>query len=132
MAEGTTIRADQIEGLPDLILEKVREVLREEVKPAPEDMDQLRRSPAGTMIRLEEQVKALDEKVDRRFDSLKSEMDQRFDSLKSEMGQRFVAVDQKIETLRSEVDRRFSLLQWAVGLMYPILLAILGKLFLIK
>lgn len=121
MAEQATIKADQIEGLPDLIRQQVREVLREEVRSAPEDMDQLRRSPAGTMIRLEEQVKALDEKVDQRFESLKVEMDQRFESLKMEMGQ-----------LRSEVDRRFTLLQWAIGLIYPFLLAIVGKLFLMK
>ncbi len=155
MAEQTTIRADQIQGLPDLIREQVREVLREEARPDQQDMDHLRRSPAGTVIRLEEQVKALDEKVDQRFDSLRSEMnqrfeavDQRFDSLRSEMDQRFqaleskmdqrfVAVDEKIGSLRSEMDhrfdafeKRFSTLQWGMGLIFLIQLAILGKLFL--
>ena len=124
MAEGAIIKADQIEGLPDLIRAQVREVLREEVRPTPEDMDQLRRSPAGTMIRLEEQVKALDEKMDQRFQALDQRfeaLDEKIDGLRSEMNQRF-----------NDVDRRFNLLQWAVGLIYPILLTILGKLFLMK
>jgi chaperonin cofactor prefoldin len=128
MAEQGTIRADQIEGLSDLIREQVREVFREEVKSVPEDMDQLRRSPAGTMIRLEEQVKALDKKVDQRFEVLKSEMsqrfevvdqrfevvDQKFDALKSEINQRFNDVDRRFVDLKSDMDRRFNLLQWVV------------------
>ena len=48
----------------------VKEALREEAKPDPEGMDQLRRSPAGAMIRLEEQVKALDIKMDQRFEAM--------------------------------------------------------------
>ena len=167
MAEGTTIKADQIEGLPDLIRAQVREVLREEVKSAPEDMDQLRRSPAGTMIRLEEQVKALDTKIDQRFEvvdqrfevvdqrfkALDAKVDQRFDVLKSEMDQRFEVVDQrfevvdqrfkaldaKVDQLRSEidrrfndVDRRFNLFQWVLVLNFSLLIAMAGKLFLMK
>ena len=45
MAEQATIKADQIEGLSEVIRAQVREVLREEARPVPEDMDQLRRSP---------------------------------------------------------------------------------------
>lgn len=142
MAEQATIKADQVEGLPDLILEKVREVIREEIKPVPEDMDKLRRSPAGTMIRLEEQVKALDMKMDQRFEVV----DQRFevvDQRFAAVDQRFTAVDQKIEGLKSEMERRFSDLKesmdhqfssmkWILALIFPLLLTILGKLFLIK
>ncbi|OGG56022.1 MAG: hypothetical protein A3F84_28800 [Candidatus Handelsmanbacteria bacterium RIFCSPLOWO2_12_FULL_64_10] len=131
MAEGTTIKADQIEGLPDLIRAQVREVLREEVKSAPEDMDQLRRSPAGTMIRLEEQVKALDTKIDQRFEVV----DQRFEVV----DQRFKALDAKVDQLRSEidrrfndVDRRFNLFQWVLVLNFSLLIAMAGKLFLMK
>ena len=135
----TLIKADQIEGLPDLIRAQVREVFREEVRSTPEDMDQLRRSPAGTMIRLEEQVKALDEKVDQKFESLKVEMDQRF----KVVDQRFAAVDQKVEGLKSEMERRladlkesmdhqFSSMKWILALIFPLLLTILGKLFLVK
>lgn len=121
MAEQTTIKADQIEGLSELIQAQVQEVLRKEVKSAPEDMDQLRRSPAGTMIRLEEQVKALDEKVDQRFDALKSEMSQRFND-----------VDRRFVDLKSDMDRRFNLLQWVVILNTSLLIAMAGKLFLMK
>src|SRR3990167_8760763 len=107
MAEGTTIKADQIEGLPDLIRAQVREVLREEVKSAPEDMDQLRRSPAGTVIRLEEQVKSVDSKVD----LLRSEMERRFTDLKESM------------------DQQFSTVKWILVLIFPLLIALIGKLF---
>ena len=121
MAEKGTIRADQIEGLKEIIRTEVKEALREEVKSAPEDMDQLRRSPAGTMIRLEEQVKALDEKVDQRFETLKSEMDQRFND-----------VDRRFVDLKSDMDRRFNLLQWVVILNTSLLIALVGKFFLMK
>ncbi len=121
MAEQATIRADQIEGLPDLIRQQVREVLREEAKSAPEDMDQLRRSPAGTMIRLEEQVKALDEKVDQKFESLKVEMDQRFQ-----------VVDQRFKDLKESMDQQFSTVKWILVLIFPLLIAVIGKLLLMK
>jgi len=55
MAEQTTIRADQIEGLADLIREQVRAVIYES-KPVLQDVEELRRSPAGTVIRLEGKV----------------------------------------------------------------------------
>ncbi len=139
MAEQTTIRADQIEGLPDLILEKVREVLREEVKPAPEDMDQLRRSPAGAMIRLESKVDALEVKIDERFrgvDQRFEAVDQRFESLESKMDQRFEAVDQRLDALRGEmnqrfesIEKRFTGFQWGMGLVFLIQVMIFGKLF---
>ncbi len=99
MAEQGTIRADQIEGLSDLIREQVRIAIQENTRPDLQDVEEVRRSPAGTLIRLEEQVKGVDSKVDQ---------------------------------LRSEMDRRFTLLQWAIGLIYPFLLAIVGKLFLMK
>ena len=143
MAEQTTIRADQIEGLREVIRTELKEVLREEIKPAPEDMDQLRRSPAGAMIRLESKVEALDEKVDQRFDALKSEMDQRFaavdqrfESLESKIDQRFEVVDQRFDALRGEmnqrfesIEKRFTVFQWGVGLVFLIQVMIFGKLF---
>ena len=132
MAEQITIRADQIEGLPDLILEKVREVLREEVKPAPEDMDQLRRSPAGAMIRLESKVEALDEKVDHRFDALKSEIDQRFDAVDQRFDALESKMDQRFVDLKESMDGQFSTMKWLFVLIFPLLFTILGKLFLIK
>jgi len=117
MAEQVTIKADQIEGLREVIRAEVREALREEVRSAPEDMDQLRRSPAGTVIRLEGKVEALDEKID----GLRSEMNQRFEALEDKMNQRFEALE-----------RRFNLFQWVLVLNFSLLIAMAGKLFLMK
>jgi tetrahydromethanopterin S-methyltransferase subunit G len=58
-----TISAEQIEGLEDLITE----ILNRKIAQMPlgaEDMEQLKKSPAGTVIRLEERVNALDKKID--------------------------------------------------------------------
>ena len=132
MPDQTTIRADQIEGLPDLIIEKVREVLREEVKPTPEDMDQLRRSPAGAMIRLESKMEALDEKVDHRFDALKSEIDQRFDAVDQRFDALESKMDQRFVDLKESIDGQFSTMKWVFVLIFSLLFTILGKLFLIK
>ena len=139
MAESTTIRADQIEGLPDLIREQVRAALRQETQPFLQDMEEIRRSPAGILIRLEEQIRALEEKmeqrfiaIDQRFAGLKAEMEQRFAGLKAEMEQRFIAVDQRFTSIDQrfqEVDKRLNLLQWTMGLVLIIQVLILGKLF---
>ena len=132
MAESTTIRADQIEGLPDLIREQVRAALRQETQPFLQDMEEIRRSPAGILIRLEEQLRALEEKMDQRFAGLKAEMDQRFAGLKAEMDQRFIAVDQRFTSIDQrfqEVDKRLTLLQWTMGLVLILQVLILGKLF---
>jgi hypothetical protein len=56
MPEPTTIRAEQIEGLPELIREQVRAVISEGGPPL-QDVEEIRRSPAGILIRLEERVK---------------------------------------------------------------------------
>ncbi len=66
--------------------------------------------------------------MDQRFEALESKIDQRIEAV----SQRFEALDAKVEQLRSEMDRRFMLLQWAIGLIYPFLLAIMGELFLMK
>lgn len=121
MAEQTTIKADQIEGLSELIQAQVQEVLRQEARPDLQDVEEVRRSPAGILIRLEEQVKAL-----------KSEMDQRFDALKLEMDQRFVALAAKMDQRFDGLERRFTLLQWVVILNTFLLIALVGKFFLMK
>ena len=132
MAEQTTIRADQIEGLREVIRTELKEVLREEIKPVPEDMDQLRRSPAGAMIRLESKVEALDEKVDQRFDALKSEMDQRFDAVDQRFDALESKMDQRFVDLKESMDGQFSTMKWVFVLIFSLLFTILGKLFLIK
>lgn len=57
-----TIRAEEVEGLRELITQVVRE---ERVlfypRPLVEDMEELRQSPAGAVIRLEEKVDRLGE-----------------------------------------------------------------------
>ena len=113
MAEQATIKVDQIEGLREVIRTEVKEVIREEVKSAPEDMDQLRRSPAGTMIRLEEQVKALDAKIDQKFEVV---------------DQRFAVVEQRFDG----IERRFNLFQWVLVLNFSLLIAMADKFFLMK
>jgi len=117
MAEGATIKADQIEGLSELIQEHLKTALRDGGRPDLQDVEEVRRSPVGILIRLEEQVKAL-----------KSEMDQRFDSLRLEMNQRFEAVNQRFDSL----ERRFNLFQWIILLNFSLLIAVASKLFLMK
>ena len=106
MPEAKTVRVDQIEGLGDYIREEIRLVIREEAKPVLQDMEEIKKSPAGMLIKLEDKVDALELKMDQRFEGV----NQRFNDL----------------------DRRFGLLQWVVVLIYPFLFAIAGKLFLMK
>jgi len=52
-------------------------------------------------------------------------MDQRFDALKSEMNQRF-------SDLKDSMDQQFSTVKWILVLIFPILIAVIGKLLLMK
>lgn len=139
MAEGVTIRADQIEGLPELIREQLKAIRQEDTRSDLQDVEEVRRSPAGTLIRLEEQIKALGTKMDQRFEvvdqrlkALEDKMDQRFMALKLEMDQRFGALDSKVDQRFNDMERRFSLFQWVVILNFSLLIAVAGKLFLMK
>lgn len=58
-----TISAEQIEGLEELIT-KILDSKIAQIPLGAEDIEQLNKSPAGTIIRLEEHVNALDEKND--------------------------------------------------------------------
>jgi len=58
-----TISAEQIEGLEELITGILNRKIAQ-IPPGIEDMEQLKKSPAGTIIRLEEHVNVLDEKID--------------------------------------------------------------------
>ena len=127
MPEAKTVRVDQIEGLGDYIREEIRLVIRDEAKPVLQDMEEIKRSPAGMLIKLEDKLDALEEKMDQRFEVV----DQRFEAV----NQRFDAVNQRFESVNqrfNDLDRRFGLLQWVVVLIYPFLFAIAGKLFLMK
>jgi len=57
----SAIRVEQIEGLEDYL----RTILRQEMTnpPLDEDVEKLKKTPAGAVIRLEEQVKAVAEDV---------------------------------------------------------------------
>ncbi len=72
-------------------------------------------------VRLEDKVDALEVKMDQRFDALRGEIHQRFGELRT-------SIDKQFES----VNHRFALFQWALILIFPFLIAILGKLFLLK
>ena len=73
MDEGRKVKAEEIEGLREMISSVIREE-RALFVPAPlvQDVDELRRSPAGTIIRLEGKVDHLTE----RFTDLEETLDQ--------------------------------------------------------
>ncbi|MDW7993008.1 MAG: hypothetical protein RMK65_13010 [Anaerolineae bacterium] len=94
LPETTTVRADQIEGLRDLI----RQVIEEErlfVYPREYllDVEALRRSPAGVIIRLEERVDHLSTKVE--------ELGGRVERLEEKVGR----LGERVERLEEKVDR---------------------------
>jgi chromosome segregation ATPase len=74
---------------------------------------------------------------------LRAEMKTEISGLRAEMKTEISGLHDRISGLRAEMktemdrrfndmDRRFNLLQWVVVLIYPFLLAIAGKLFLMK
>ncbi|MBC8236495.1 hypothetical protein H8E77_43670 [bacterium] len=56
------ISAEQIQGLEELIAEFLNRKIAQ-VSSNAEDIEQLKKSPAGTIIRLEEHINAIDEKI---------------------------------------------------------------------
>jgi hypothetical protein len=88
-----SIRAEQIEGLEEFL----RMIVREEIARPPlvEDVEQLKKTPAGAVIRLEEQVKAIAEdvgeikshisNVENRMSNLENRMMAKFDDIESRM-----------------------------------------------
>lgn len=56
------ISAEQIQGLEELIAEILNRKIAQ-VSSNAEDIEQLKKSPAGTIIRLEEHINAIDEKI---------------------------------------------------------------------
>ena len=121
MAEEKKVQVEQIEGLDQYIREQVQATFRQTAQPFLEDMEEIRKSPAGMLIRLEDRVEALEEKIDQRFDTLRTEMDQRFQ-----------AVDQRFVDLQRSMEHQLGTLKWTVALLFPFVFAILGKLFLLK
>jgi chromosome segregation ATPase len=118
------ISADRVEGLEELI----NEILNKKITKIPSDvgdMEQLKKSPAGTIIRLEEQVNALDEKIDEirtqmvtkaefaimsgRIDGIESRIDgieSRIDSIEDRIDgiENKMATKQDLERIESRID----------------------------
>ena len=135
MPEEKTVRVDQIEGLETYIQQQVRATIRQTAVPMLEDMEEIRKSPAGMLIRLEDKVEALELKmderfraVDQRFEALETKMDQRFEAI----DQRFEAIDQRFADLQRSMEQQLATIKWAIALLFPFIFAILGKLFLMK
>lgn len=124
MPEEKTVRVDQIEGLETYIQQQVRATIRQAAVPMLEDMEEIRKSPAGMLIRLEDKVDALEIKIDERFRAV----DQRFEAV----DQRFEAVDQRFADLQRSMEQQLTTIKWAIALLFPFIFAILGKLFLMK
>ncbi|MBC7227292.1 MAG: hypothetical protein H5T61_08670 [Thermoflexales bacterium] len=104
--EIVTVRAEQVEGLRELI----RQVIEEERLFPREymiDVEALRRSPAGAVIRLEERIEHLSAKIEElgeNLEALRTEMQESLGALRAEMlkGQ---------EDLRAEFKRELSNLE---------------------
>jgi len=134
----TKVRVDQIEGLREFVsrimVEEGDKVLRQI---ALEDVEQIRRSPVGAIIRLEEKVdhiytslsnfredtKANMSTLREDMDRLRSDMEKGFSNLRGEMHALFAEQGERVTFLQRVVFAVFSLL---VGLQ----IAILVKLFL--
>jgi hypothetical protein len=111
MGEEGTIRADQIVGLKDMVRGEVRDALRAEAGTSLQDVDEVRRSPAGTLIRLEGKIDAQGVRTDA-------------------VGQRLQAVEEKIDQRFDSMERRVSMLQWVIVMGFTLWIAMAGKLFL--
>lgn len=121
MSEETTIRAEQIDGLEELLNEVVRKQIAR--PPLTEDIERLRKSPTGAIIRLEEQVKILigdvrkietqinnlESRMEARFDDLEGRMEGKFDDLESRMATKddLAQLTTKFDNLESRMDAKF-------------------------
>jgi len=98
------IRAEQIEGLEDFL----RTIVREEIARTPltEDVEQLKKMPAGVVIRLEEQIKTIAEDVGEiksQISNLESRMMAKFDNLESRMATKFDDIESRFDSLESRM-----------------------------
>lgn len=147
---GETISAEQIEGLEELITE----ILNRKITQIPsevEDIEKLKKSPAGTIIRLEEHVSAMDEKIDEIRTQMKAEftaMGGRIDKIESQMATKqdleHMATKEELNVLAQEVKalnirleehgKRLALFQTVtysfLGAIFAMMVGILVKLFL--
>ena len=133
----TRLRADQIEGLREfvshIVVEEGDKVLRQI---ALEDIEQLRRSPVGAIIRLEEKVDHIDKSLNIFREDTKSNMSnlrEDMDRLRSDMEKGFSNLREEMHALFAEQGQRITFLQRVVFAMFSLLIglqiAILVKLF---
>jgi len=146
-----TISAEQIEGLEELITKIVGSKIAQ-VSSEVGDIEQLKKSPAGTIIRLEERVNALDEKIDEirvqmvtrtefaamssRIDNIESKMATKQDLERMATKEEQSALAQEVRALSvrmEEFDKRLTFFQIvtysAFGVFFAMMVSILVKLF---
>ncbi|MBM4466580.1 MAG: hypothetical protein FJ014_13675 [Chloroflexi bacterium] len=134
----TKLRADQIEGLREFVYHIVAEEGEKALRQiALEDIEQLRRSPVGAIIRLEEKVDHIDkslnnfrEDTERNMSNLRSDMEK----LRSDMEKNLSNLRGETHALFAEQGERIAFLQRVVFAVFSLLIglqiAILIKLFL--
>ncbi|HIE30232.1 TPA: hypothetical protein EYP66_23465 [Candidatus Poribacteria bacterium] len=124
------ISAEKIEGLEELINEILNRKITQ-LSSSVEDMEQLKKSPAGTIIRLEERVNALDEKIDEirtqmvtkaefavmsnRIDSIESRIDSIEGKMATKQDLEHMATKQDLERMATK-EELYALAQEVKGL----------------
>jgi predicted nuclease with TOPRIM domain len=94
--EPVAVRAEQVEGLREMILEVLTEIEERRVpRELLIDVEALRRSPAGTLIRMENEIQRLSEGQEALWKSL--------EALRAEMKEGQEALWKAIDDLRAEM-----------------------------
>ena len=115
----TKLRADQIEGLREFVYHIVAEEGEKTLRQiALEDIEQLRRSPVGAIIRLEEKVDHIDkslnnfrEDTERNMSNLRSDMEKSLSILRSDMEKLRSDMEKDLSTLRDDMEKGFGTLR---------------------
>jgi len=112
--EPVAVRAEQVEGLREMILEVLTEIEERRVpRELLIDVEALRRSPAGTLIRMENEIQRLSEGQEalwKSLEALRAEMKEgqealwkAVDDLRAEMKEGQAALWKAIDDLRAEM-----------------------------
>jgi len=100
----TRLRADQIEGLREFVshimVEEGDKVLRQI---ALEDIEQLRRSPVGAIIRLEEKV----DHIDKSLNIFREDTKSNISNLREDMARFRSDMEKGLSTLREDMEKSF-------------------------
>ena len=115
----TKLRADQIEGLREFVYHIVAEEGEKALRQiALEDIEQLRRSPVGAIIRLEEKVDHIDkslnifrEETKEDINNLRSDMEKLRSDMEKGFGTLREDTEKGLSTLREDMDKGFSTLR---------------------